>query len=1161
MSLFGLIARQLPEYRRLTENFKPGRPLPLSGLSHIHKAHFLAALSAEENLCPFLVLCDAESEAARLCEDINTLALSEVAVLFPEKDLNLGKTVAMSREYEHKRIDALCRVIDNSVKMIVSTPAAAAQMTLSKNALISHMVTIRSGESLSVRSFSDRLLYLGYSRADMIEGQGQFSIRGSIIDVYPVNSRFPIRIELWGDDIDTVSSFSLETQRRIDTIKEIKIPPAVETLFEAEELLKKLIALSDGVFGKYAGAAKKALKTDIDRLSNDLPPMNIDKYLPLSEIGENGLFDFVSLAIVCEQAKCRENLASVIAAFNEEIASCLESGEIVRGIDRYIMSKSEYDAALEKTVCAYFDTFSRTGGYSVNSGGLSPWSGEYKLLVDDLTAYMRKGYAVAVFAGTEKAARTLALDLRDDNLPADYVDRPKKLFLKRIYVLEGSLTGGFEYSEALCACITHTSARIRSSGSNIAAIGNSRSAGGDSKSQKPKKKRRGEEIKSLTDINLGDYVVHSNYGIGVFEGITKLSKENISKDYIKLKYAGTDVLYIPVTQLDMISRYIGNTDTTAIKLNKLNSPQWQKAKTKAKSAATELAEELIELYSARLKSKGHAFAPDGEDMYNFENHFSFIETEDQLRCIGEIKRDMEQDAPMDRLLCGDVGFGKTEVALRAAFKCVMEGKQCALLCPTTVLSWQHFQTTRKRMEGFPLNIELLSRFRTSKEIKSVLEKLEKGIVDMVIGTHRLVQDDVKFKDLGLVIIDEEQRFGVNHKEKLKSAFTGADILTLSATPIPRTLNMAMSGIRDMSAIETPPEDRQPVTTYVIEHDYGVVKTAIEKELRRNGQIYYLHNRIESILSCAAKLGELCPEARIGVAHGKMEENEMLDVWQRLLDREIDILVCTTIIETGIDVPNVNTLVIENADYMGLAQLHQLRGRVGRTNRRAFAYFTFKRGKVLSEIAEKRLNAIREFTQFGSGFRIAMRDLEIRGAGSVLGQRQSGHLSAVGYDMYLKLLNEAVAEKRGEPLKVKQECLIDIKADAYIPESYIGNQAQRISCYKRIAEIETGDDALDVTDELIDRYGEPPKSVYGLIEVAELRNMAQSSGINEITQTGGIINCYTKEPDLVERLKSVMHKMGNRISLNLTERIRISINLLKGEEPLEALKAFLKAYAN
>ncbi len=1154
MNYFGLTAAQLPEYKRLTAHIMsdPSENLPVlvTGLSHIHKAHILAALSAEQNMSfPFLVLVDSENQALKITEDINAFSAingENVAVLYPAKDINLGASEVHSREYEHKRLAVLSGLLSGEVKIVLATPEAAAQLTIPPDILSSRTIKITPDSEVNLDDLTERLVKNGYSRCDMIEGAAQFSIRGSIIDIYPVNSNYPVRIELWGDNVDTVSAFDIESQRRIDTLKEVRISPASELIFESNEVF---IERLNQILKKIKTDAADKITADIERIRSNVAPKNIDKYFPLAYNNEVSLFDYINKIIVCENTNCTESFRAASLQHDEDIIQLFESNELCKGLEKYMLTRSEFKGKISDKASAYFDTFMRGGDLrlseilNISALQLAGWSGEYKVLVEEINSFFRAGYAVAVFAGTEKAAKTLAQDLKDDNIAADYSENPKKLYAKRAYILSGSASGGYDYKEAKCALITQAQAQTAKQNSlNIT----------------KKKKRSGEEIRNLSDINIGDYIVHNSYGIGIFEGVTKLTHDKISKDYIKIKYAGTDVLYIPVTQLDMISRYIGNTDSASLKLNKLHTDAWQKSKTKAKAAAAELADELIELYSKRMKSRGFQFSQDSKEQVEFENHFSFIETDDQLRCVEEIKYDMESVRPMDRLLCGDVGFGKTEVALRAAFKCVMDGKQCALLCPTTVLAWQHYQTALKRMDGFPINIELLSRFRTAKEVKAVLEKLKKGIIDMVIGTHRLVQSDVIFKDLGLVIIDEEQRFGVAHKEKFKEMFSGVDILTLSATPIPRTLNMAMSGIRDMSVIETPPQDRQPITTYVIEHDWGVITNAIMKELRRNGQVYYIHNRIESIMSCAAKIHELCPEASIGIAHGRMSEDELLEVWRKLLDGEINVLVCTTLIETGIDVSNVNTLIIENADYMGLAQLHQLRGRVGRTNRRAFAYFSFKRGKVLSEIATKRLNAIREFTQFGSGFRIAMRDLEIRGAGSILGASQSGHLSAVGYDMYLQLLNEAVIEKRGGTPKIKEECLVDIKIDAFIPETYISNQAQRITCYKRIAEIGDRNDVFDVTDELIDRYGELPKSVTGLIDVAEIRNMAQSTGISEIIQDGGTINLYTNKPSM-EGVSEAIGKLGNRVLLNLTGRTGISLKLEKKEQPIDAVKTFLSAY--
>ena len=644
----------------------------------------------------------------------------------------------------------------------------------------------------------------------------------------------------------------------------------------------------------------------------------------------------------------------------------------------------------------------------------------------------------------------------------------------------------------------------------------------------------------------------------MFEGIHKLEMNGITKDYIKVRYAKNDTLYVPVTQLDMVSKYIGPREDAAVKLHRLGGTEWQKQKTRVRAAVKDIAKELIQLYAQRMQQKGFAFPPDGEWQRDFEARFEFDETEDQLRCVNEIKDDMEREAPMDRLLCGDVGFGKTEVALRAAFKCVAAGKQCAILVPTTILAWQHYQTILKRMEGFPVDVELLSRFRTPKQQEEILRKVKRGSIDIIVGTHRLVSKDVKFHDLGLVIIDEEQRFGVAQKEKLKQMCSAADVLTLSATPIPRTLNMALSGIRDMSVIEEAPHDRHPVQTYVLEYDSGVIADAIRRELRRGGQVYYLHNDVASITRTAARLQQLVPEARFGIGHGKMNEEELSEVWRQLLDQEIDVLVCTTIIETGVDVPSANTLIIENADRMGLSQLHQLRGRVGRSNRRAYAYLTYTRNKALTEIAQKRLSAIREFTEFGSGFKIAMRDLEIRGAGNILGGEQHGHMETVGYDMYVKLLSEAVSLMKGEEPErpVDQECLVDVQVQAHIPEEYIDSLPLRLDVYRRIAEVATQEEAMDVTDELIDRFGEPPAAVKGLIDVALLRGTAARLGVTEVRQQGDSLLLYQQKIDMQEVAKLVAALKG-RVLLSAGSRPYLSVKLA-GKEPLEGLSEVLRA---
>jgi transcription-repair coupling factor (superfamily II helicase) len=1128
----------LPEFRELSKA-RPGT-ITVSGLSRVHKAHFLSALwgadSAESGheSGVTLVLAESENEAMRLCDDI--AAFGGAAVVFPARDLNLTAAVSSSSEYEHRRIAVLAQLSsDDPPRIVIATPEAAAQTAYAPAELARRIITVGYDGEVNTADLLKSLTDMGYTRVDMVECPAQFSQRGSVIDVYSVCSALPARIDLWGDSVDNLAYFDPETQRSVERVEQIRISPAEELSGDTSE-----------------------------DTSGDTPST------------PGSLFDYVQEVIVCEQTNCNEQFRAAWEQHKEDLMLAAESGRGNLGTP-LMLSKAEYEAVpIRAHLCTFArGTLARGHGSGVtlaaNAATVSPWNGDYSQLKSDLSDYVKRGYSVVMFAGTEKAARSLALDLRDDGLPADYSTRPKKVYARHIFVTAGVLSAGFDYPEAKCAAITTQGINRRAADSD-----KSRFAVSPKPPKSPKKRKRAETIRALTEINVGDYIVHDKHGIGIFEGVTKLTNDGISKDYIKLKYAGADVLYIPVTQLDMIARYIGNTES--LRLTKLNTDTWARTKAKVKAATEELAQELIELYSARMRARGYKFGSDTREQIEFENRFAHIETADQLTCIDQLKGDMQREQPMDRLLCGDVGFGKTEVALRGAFKCVMEGKQCALLCPTTVLAWQHYQTAVARMEGFPVNIELLSRFRSAKEKAEVLRKLEAGIVDFVIGTHTLVGKEVRFRDLGLVIIDEEQRFGVMQKEKLKDSFSAADVLTLSATPIPRTLNMAMSGLRDMSVIESPPHERTPVTTYVIEHDLGVIVGAVNKELRRAGQVYYIHNRVESIMSCAAKLQELIPQARIGIAHGKMDERALLETWRRLLEREIDVLVCTTLIETGVDVPNVNTLVIENADCMGLAQLHQLRGRVGRTNRRAYAYFTFRQGKVLSEIAEKRLKAVREFTQFGAGFRIALRDLELRGAGSVLGESQSGHLSSVGYETYVRLLEEAVQTMNNEQGTMNSEdnensehgisTVVDIKLDAFIPQGYITNQAQRIACYKRIAEIRDEDDVFDVIDELTDRYGIIPKPVEGLIFAASTRNLAAKLGIAEITQQKDRVLLYWEHPDM-KRLAQVPAHYAKRIELTLTGRTAVALKLGKltwnergkwlVSEPVDDVMAFVSDF--
>ncbi|MDE6726553.1 MAG: transcription-repair coupling factor [Oscillospiraceae bacterium] len=1143
MNFFKTAALQNPDFARLEKYVNGTNKLPalVTGVSHIHKAHFIGALLNDE---PVLVIAESEGEAQKLCLDINMLLGEESALLYPEKEFILADAEAASREYEHKRIYALNALLGRSGKAVICSASAAAQLTIPPEELEKRLITVGGDDELSLDGLTEKLVAAGYSRADMIEGAGQFSVRGGIVDVFPPSAANPYRIELWGDSVDSLSEFDTETQRRTRSLDKITISPARETLFESSEIMcGKIEAVAKKLRGKRADEIRQNLMNDVNRTRGGAGVRNIDRYFPLCYDNEATVFDYIKRVFVCENTAVRDSFRAAALQHTEDLKILVDEAKLCKGIDRFMLTKTELYTLLENRTRVYFDSFLRGGGVELgmminvrSAVQTSPWGGEYKILEDEMRGYLERGICCFIFAGTDKGAKNLAHDLAEDGFNAEFYTSPEAPIAGKVIVTAGTLSAGMEYIENGLCVFTHTAVH-------------------EARRRIPKKKK-GEEIRSLEDISVGDLVVHYAHGIGVFDGVHKIENGGVAKDYIRIKYAGADILHVPVTQLDRVSRYIGSGDVSTVKLNKLNSDKWTKSKAKAKAAAKEMATELIELYGKRMKAQGFAFPEDDVLQEDFEQHFPYVETDSQLRCIDEIKSDMQRVQPMERLLCGDVGFGKTEVALRAAFKCVEAGKQCAILAPTTVLAWQHFQTATTRMEGFPLNIALLSRYKNAAEQKEILKGLASGRTDLVIGTHRIIQNDVKFKDLGLVIIDEEQRFGVAHKDKFKEAFSGVDILSLSATPIPRTLNMAMSGIRDMSVLDEPPQDRRPVASYVIEHDWGVIAGAIQKELRRNGQVYYIHNRIDSIYGIADKLSELVPEAAIGVAHGRMSESELMEVWRRLLDGELDVLVCTTIIETGVDVPNVNTLIIEDADYMGLAQLHQLRGRVGRTNKRAYAYFTFKPGKVLTEISQRRLDAIREFTQFGSGFRIALRDLEIRGAGNILGASQSGHLANVGYDMYLQLLDEAVREQRGEQTAQKADCLVDVKINAFIPEKYISNQAQRVDCYRKIARIITDEDAEDITDELIDRYGDPPESVLGLIDVARFRNRAANCGISEITQRGDDLIFYLAKFDMA-RLSAVTKAVGKRMKLETVGKPRMLVNV-KGESVLEMMKTVIAA---
>ena len=1144
MNFFRDTFRELTSWKDVCQCLKKNvSPVCATGLSNIHKAQFLYSLYNENS--SILVVTDTEASAKRLCDDINTMSGdSNFAMLFPSRELALTRIEGFSREYEHQRLAALSLLADGKCKILAASIEAVMEPVIPKDVLVGNTLKLRAGGEINLDDLKQKLVNMGYIRCDKVEAPSQFSVRGSIADIFPVQSEFPVRMELWGDEIDSISFFDPETQRRTDSADSAEIAPAVETVTDRLALAEKIDKFAKTIRSKKADRIKENLAHDADILRDNGELQYMDKYIPLIYDGKlPSVFDYFSgITVFSEYVSAAEHAKGVIAQYNEDCKILLEEGELCRGLDGHyfepedILSRSEKNGQL--FISNFIQGLDRIGYKKIISfEGLqnAPWGGEMRQLNEDLKSYCDRGFRTMLIAGSEKTLPIIKQDLEDAGIKCDIAKEDSVCIAGRVLLMTGSLSGGLEYEENKTAVITQAKAT--------------------SSRKKKKKHKKGEEIKSLSDIAAGDLVVHSLHGIGRFVGIRKLELEGITKDYITIQYAGKDVLYVPVTQLDMVSRYIGPRDDSGVKLNKLSSAEWQKTRNSVKRAVKDMARELTTLYAKREKSVGIAFLPDDEMQRDFESRFPYAETDDQLQSINEIKEDMEKTRPMDRLLCGDVGFGKTEVAFRAAMKCVMSGRQCAILVPTTVLAMQHFQTATRRFEQFPVNIELLSRFRTPKQQQEILRKLKKGLIDIIIGTHRLVQKDVEFKNLGLAIIDEEQRFGVAHKEKFKEHFAGVDMLTLSATPIPRTLNMAMSGIRDMSVIDEPPQDRHPVQTYVVEYNMGMLVQAINRELKRGGQVYYIHNRVESIASCVGKLQDLIPDARIAYAHGQMSEEEMSEIWRQLVEHEIDILVCTTIIETGVDVPNVNTLIIEDADYFGLSQLYQLRGRVGRSNRRAFAYFTFKREKVLSEVASKRLNAMREFTQFGSGFRIAMRDLEIRGAGSILGGKQHGHMESVGYDMYIRLLTEAIAEEKGEPVQKAADCSVDIQTDAHIPEKYIESLSQRLDIYKKIAAIENEDDKSEMIDELIDRYGDPPKSVIGLIDAALLRNTAANLGITEIKQNRDRLFFYIQHPS-PEQINSVSAAYKGRVMFNSLSKPYISIKINPRENPEELMKNVL-----
>ena len=1139
--MFDSLFTATAEYRRLTHALSGRGACALFGLPGAGRAQVYAALCRSMGK-PLCIVTPGEAEATRFAADLNTLGIA--AAVFPARDYVLRPIEGASREYEYRRLAVLGSLVGGRLSAVCVPVEALSQYTVPREDFCAGTRTIRPGDTLPRQELLDLLFRAGYARRAQVDGPGQFSVRGDIVDLYAPDMAAPVRMEFWGDEVDSLNTFDLSTQRREDPVEKLYVSPAREVLLGSPAGAAELLR---GFLAKQRGRKKTALAgcmaADLDLLDGGALPVNLDKYLAVRYPRPATILDYFEdpILVAEEPASLREADRAAAYRRDEELKGLLEDGVLCAGLDGlyadagYLWTRT----GRYRTVCA--ENFARSmpdqplkDVINAPAHTLPAWNGEVASLLDDLKPLCDGGYTVTLLAGTERAAAGLCRDLRDKGLTVTS-DAAAPAAPGLVQVLPGHLSAGCQFPFARYAVLT------------------GRALGESGTARQKKRKKAKDALNSLTEITPGDLVVHQNHGIGRYAGIQRMAVQGVTKDYLRIEYDKKDVLYVPVTQLDLLSRYTAPGDSDNVKLSRLGGGEWTRTRRKVKAATEAMAKELIELYARRKQAAGYAFPPDDTWQGDFEQRFPYEETPDQLTCAAEIKHDMEQPWPMDRLLCGDVGVGKTEVALRAAFKCVMGGKQCAILAPTTILAWQHFNTATARMEAFPIRIGLLSRYRSAREQKETIRGLKDGTVDIVVGTHRLLSDDVKFRDLGLVIIDEEQRFGVKHKEKLKENFIGVDMLTLSATPIPRTLNMALSGIRDMSTIEQPPFERQPIETYVLEYDEGIVAEAIRRELGRGGQVYYLHNRVETIEQCAARVGKLVPGARIGIAHGKMTEEQISSVWQQLLDNEIDVLVCTTLIETGVDVRNCNTLIIENADRMGLSQLYQIRGRVGRSNRKAYAYFTFQRDKVLTEVAAKRLSSIREFTSFGSGFRIAMRDLQIRGAGSLLGHSQHGHMEAVGYELYVKMLNQAIAAAKGEaPPPDKSDCLVDITVDAYLPEEYIPDAPGRIEAYKRIAAITNREDAGDVLDELIDRYGDPPRSVQGLVDISLVRVTAARAGVEEIVQKGENLILYSNVIG-PRQLGVLMDAMPHRVLYNAVARPYISLHVLRGEDPLTILR--------
>lgn len=1097
------------EYEEIRDALKKNKtPVQITGCIDVQKCHFMQAVS--EDFKYRVIVTYNDLHGRQLYEQYRIFDPN--VCFYPAKDFIFFQADIQGNRLVKERLAVIERLVKGEPATVIVSIDGGMDRRLPLEVFKNSVIRIAEGETLDLKQTEKKLLELGYEKQVKTEEPGSFSVHGGIIDIYPLSAPAPYRVELWGDEVDTVRVFDAASQRSIERVKEISVFPAVENIFTDEEIdqgLKKIEKEAESLAEKL----KKEFKTEeaarlvrtVKELRENIELMfyavSLDSYVLSFAKKTVSFFDYFpqneTVFFVEEPARVFERGEAVETEYRESMSGRLEKGYIVPSQVDAVMSHKETYASLDGKRLATVSTlaaknrFTPVSRYDITAKSVSSYQSDFPSLVKDIISYKKRGYRILLISPSKTRAARLAENLKEYELNAFYTENEERVVMPgEIMVISGQLKSGFEYPLIKLVLITE---------SDI--------FGTLQEKKKKSAKPSGKKMLDFNQLEAGDYVIHENHGLGIYRGIFKIETDHIVKDYIKLEYAAGGILYVPVTALDMMQKYAG-ADSRKPKLNKLNSAEWKSTKSRVKASVNEVAEELVELYAKRQAVKGFAFSEDTLWQKEFEELFPYEETADQLKAIEETKADMQSEKIMDRLICGDVGYGKTEIALRAAFKAVQDSKQVAVLVPTTILAQQHYNTFVQRLKDFPVKVEMLSRFRSKSEQKAVLEKLAKGELDIVIGTHRLLSKDVKFKSLGLLVVDEEQRFGVTHKEKIKQMKNSVDVLTLSATPIPRTMHMSLVGIRDMSVLDEPPIDRLPIQTYIMEHNDELIREAIIRELARGGQVYYVSNRVVGIEDAAARVTALVPDARVAFAHGQMNERQLEKIMFSFINQEIDVLVSTTIIETGMDISNVNTIIIDDADRFGLAQLYQLRGRVGRSNRTAYAFLMYRKDKILSEEAEKRLSAIKEFTELGAGYKIAMKDLEIRGAGNLLGERQSGHMSAVGYDLYCKMLNEAVRKLKGDlPEEEEFETGVDLEVNAYIPSSYIKNEVLKLDMYKKISGIESREDLEDIQEELTDRFGDMPAPVETLLEVSYIRSLASKAYVTDLKQKGDRLELF------------------------------------------------------